>query len=93
MLASPGVRPVQQVVVRWREGLEQVPPDEFPPNNNAIIFNVPENPLTEGIFSFNFTGLLPDRAYAVLIQGTSIAGTSDTYFAIQTGKAVIRMKF
>ena len=88
MLESPGVRPVQQVVVRWREGTEQVEPDEFPLNNTEIIFTDLSNPLSDGEFSYTFTGLIPDRRYAVLIQGTSIAGTSNTYFAILTGNAV-----
>ena len=74
--------------MRWREGLEQVPPDEFPPNNNAIIFDDQDNPLLDGEFNFTFTELIPDRRYAVLIQGTSSAGTSNTYFAILTGNAV-----
>ena len=82
-LESPGVRPVEQVIVRWMEENDrtQLPlPEDFPANNTQI-FDSPSQ-----TFSCNFTGLSPAQRYVVLIQGTNLAGTSNTYFVIETGK-------
>ena len=82
-LESPGVRPVEQVIVRWMEENDrtQLPlPEDFPVNNIQI-FDSPSQ-----TFSCNFTELSPAQRYVVLIQGTNLAGTSNTYFVIETGK-------
>ena len=83
-LESPGVRPVQQVIVRWMEENDrtQLPsPGDFPLNNSQI-FDSPSQ-----TFSCNFTGLSSAQRYVVLIQGTNLVGTSNTYFVIETGKS------
>ena len=82
-LESPGVRPVQQVVVRWmvEDDRTQLPsPEDFPVNNTQI-FDSPSQ-----TFSCNFTGLSFAQRYVVLIQGTNLVGTSNTFFVIETGK-------
>ena len=82
-LENPGVRPVEQVIVRWMEENDrtQLPlPEDFPANNTQIF--VP--PIQT--FSCNFTGLSPAQRYVVLIQGTNLVGMSNTYFVIETGK-------
>ena len=84
-LESPGVRPVQQVVVRWmvEDDRTQLPsPEDFPVNNTQI-FDSPSQ-----TFSCNFTGLSSAQRYVVLIQGTNLVGTSNTFFVIETGKVL-----
>lgn len=84
-LESPGVRPVRQVTVRWMEENDrtQLPlPEDFPVDNTEV-FNSPSQ-----TFSFNFTGLSSAQRYVVLIQGTNLVGTSNTYFVIETGKVL-----
>ena len=86
-LESPGVRPVQQVVVRWMQENDhiQLPtPEDFPVNNTQI-FDSPSQ-----TFSCNFTGLSATQRYVVLIQGTNLVGTSKTFFVIETSKVLHR---
>ena len=84
-LESPGVRPVLQVVVRWmvEDDRTQLPtPEDFPVNNTQI-FDSPSQ-----TFSCNFTELSSAQRYVVLIQGTNLVGTSNTFFVIETGKVL-----
>ena len=84
-LESPGVRPVEQAIVRWMEENDrtQLPLSEDFPVNNTRTFDSPSQ-----TFGYSFTGLSPAQRYVVLIQGTNLVGTSNTYFVIETGKVL-----
>lgn len=87
-LTSNGIRPLLQMVVRWRDGQESIDPTQFPPENN-VIFDFVEDVQEDGVrLSHSFKDLKPATRYAVLVEGRNYVGLSETSFAMETGESL-----
>ena len=87
-LISNGIRPLLQMVVRWRDGLESEDPNQFPPESN-VIFDFVEDIQQDGVrLSHEFKGLKPATRYAVLVEARNYVGISRTSFAMETGESL-----
>ena len=96
VLATPGVRPLEQVVVRWVEeasievGDDPLADSSLYPLENIVIMNYdvtnPDEVLKSGhVFTLTFEDLVAGETYSVAVTGTSILGSKTTLFRIQTG--------
>ena len=96
VLATPGVRPLEQVVVRWVEeasievGDDPLADSSLYPLENIVIMNYdvtnPDEVLESGhVFTLTFEDLVAGETYSVAVTGTSILGSKTTLFRIQTG--------
>ena len=92
-LESPGVRPMDQMVVSWvqlpdgdEESVQIDEGFEFPDDNRVIFTFNETNP---AIIGQSFSVEIPielDNQYAVEINGTNLIGSSQTLFAFDSSE-------